>query len=101
MYKSLSKSQNIFLIFYLFTVEQEGALTDEEIQEIADKEGLQQLREKFTDLEEELEREAVEDENLPEGVERMLQGMIRLCRQMMAGGPTNTHEVPSIIYVSC
>merc|ERR1711997_671331 len=55
-------------------LEQEGALTDEEIQEIADKEGLQQLREKFTDLEEELEREAVEDENLPEGVERMLQG---------------------------
>merc|ERR1712032_727691 len=41
-------------------LEQEGALTDEEIQEIADKEGLQQLREKFTDLEEELEREAVE-----------------------------------------
>merc|ERR1712032_257980 len=36
-------------------LEQEGALTDEEIQEIADKEGLQQLREKFTDLEEELE----------------------------------------------
>jgi len=67
-------------------LEQEGALTDEEIQEIADKEGLQQLREKFNDLEEELEREAVEDENLPEGVERMLQGLIRLCRQMMAGG---------------
>merc|ERR1712222_258927 len=37
-------------------LEQEGALTDEEIQEIADKEGLQQLREKFIDLEEELER---------------------------------------------
>ena len=89
------------MIFSLFTVEQEGALTDEEIQEIADKEGLQQLREKFTDLEEELEREAVEDENLPEGVERMLQGMIRLCRQMMAGGPINTHEVASIISVSC
>merc|ERR1712198_455154 len=65
-------------------LEQEGALTDEEIQEIADKEGLQQLREKFNDLEEELEREAVEDENLPEGVEKMLQGMIRLCSQMMA-----------------
>merc|ERR1712130_8176 len=31
---------------------------------------------------EELEREAVEDENLPEGVEKMLQGMIRLCRQL-------------------
>lgn len=74
----------------LSTVEQEGALTDEEIQEIADKEGLQQLREKFNDLEEELEREAVEDDNLPEGVERMLQGMIRMCRQMMAGGPKNT-----------
>jgi len=70
-------------------LEQEGALTDEEIQEIADKEGLQQLREKFNDLEEELEREAVEDENLPEGVEKMLQGMIRLCRQMMAGGSKN------------
>ena len=84
------------MIFSLFTVEQEGALTDEEIQEIADKEGLQQLREKFTDLEEELEREAVEDENLPEGVERMLQGMIRLCRQMMAGGPTNTSILSSL-----
>ena len=49
------------------------------------------MREKFNDLEEELEREAVEDENLPEGVERMLQGMIRLCRQMMAGAPKNSH----------
>ena len=86
------------MIFSLFTVEQEGALTDEEIQEIADKEGLQQLREKFTDLEEELEREAVEDENLPEGVERMLQGMIRLCRQMMAGGPTNTSILSSLLW---
>ena len=47
---------------------------------------MQQLRQKFNDLEEELEREAVEDEDLPEGVEKMLQGMIRLCRQMMAGG---------------
>merc|ERR1711934_1266342 len=41
-------------------LEQEGALSD--------KEGLQQLRQKFNDLEEELEREAVEDEDLPEGV---------------------------------
>merc|ERR1711936_124327 len=73
-------------------LEQEGALTDEQIQEIADKEGLQQLREKFTDLEEELEREAVEDENLPEGVERMLQGMIRLCRQMMAAAADKEAE---------
>jgi hypothetical protein len=73
-------------------LEQEGALTDEEIQEIADKEGLQQLREKFNDLEEELEREAVEDENLPEGVERMLQGMIRLCRQMMAAAADKEAE---------
>merc|ERR1712192_190347 len=71
-------------------LEQEGALTDEEIQEIADKEGLEQLREKFTDLE--LEREAVEDENLPEGVERMLQGMIRLCRQMMAAAADKEAE---------
>ena len=62
---------------------------------------MQQLRQKFNDLEEELEREAVEDEDLPEGVEKMLQGMIRLCRQMMAGGPINTHEVASIISVSC
>merc|ERR1711971_242529 len=63
-----------------------------EIHEIADKEGLQQLREKFTDLEEELEREAEEDENLPEGVERMLQGMIRLCRQMMAAAADKEAE---------
>lgn len=73
-------------------LEQEGALTDEEIQEIADKEGLQQLREKFNDLEEELEREAVEDDNLPEGVERMLQGMIRMCRQMMAAAADKEAE---------
>merc|ERR1719339_499938 len=64
-------------------LEQEGALTDEEIQEIADKEGLQQLREKFNDLEEELERE---------GVERMLQGMIRMCRQMMAAAADKEAE---------
>jgi len=51
-------------------LEQEGALTDEE----------------------ELEREAVEDENLPEGVERMLQGMIRLCRQMMAAAADKEAE---------
>merc|ERR1711936_1294798 len=50
-------------------LEQEGALTDEE-----------------------LEREAVEDENLPEGVERMLQGMIRLCRQMMAAAADKEAE---------
>merc|ERR1712025_1320807 len=73
-------------------LEQEGALSDEEIQEIADKEGLQELREKFTELEEELEREAVEDENLPEGVERMLQGMIRLVRQMMAAAADKEAE---------
>merc|ERR1711963_953195 len=60
-------------------LEQDGALSDVEIQARADKEGLEQLRKKFDDLEEELE----EDENLPEGVERMIQGMIRLCRQMM------------------
>merc|ERR1711963_1249732 len=41
-------------------LEQEGALSD--------KEGLEQLRKKFDDLEEELEREAEEDENMPEGV---------------------------------
>merc|ERR1711910_29582 len=73
-------------------LEQEGALSDEEIQEIADKEGLQELREKFTELEEELEREAVEDENLPEGVERMLQGVIRLVRQMMAAAADKEAE---------
>merc|ERR1712203_719456 len=39
-------------------LEQEGALSDEEIQERADEEGLQQLRQKFNDLEEELEKEA-------------------------------------------
>ena len=36
--------------------------------------------------------------NLPEGVERMLQGMIRLCRQMMAGGPTNTSILSSLYW---
>merc|ERR1719472_643320 len=50
-------------------LEQEGALTDEE-----------------------LEREAVEDDNLPEGVERMLQGMIRMCRQMMAAAADKEAE---------
>merc|ERR1711936_669833 len=45
-----------------------------------------------TVLEQELEREAVEDENLPEGVERMLQGMIRLCRQMMAAAADKEAE---------
>merc|ERR1719460_1005225 len=37
-------------------------------------------------------REPVEDENLPEGVERMLQGMIRLCRQMMAAAADKEAE---------
>merc|ERR1711994_971358 len=69
-------------------LEQEGALSDKEIQERADKEGLQQLRQKFNDL----EREAVEDEDLPEGVEKMLQGMIRLCRQMMAAAADKEAE---------
>merc|ERR1712179_150984 len=50
------------------------------------------MMEKFFDLEEELEREAVEDENLPEGVERMLQGMIRLVRQMMAAAADKEAE---------
>merc|ERR1712088_928161 len=63
-------------------LEQEGALSDEEIQERADKEGLQQLRQKFNDLE----------EDLPEGVEKMLQGMIRLCRQMMAAAADKEAE---------
>merc|ERR1712222_215156 len=69
-------------------LEQEGALTDEEIQEIADKEGLQQLREKFTDLEEELEREAVEDENLPEGVEKMKQLEVQFYQMKSASADT-------------
>merc|ERR1712222_39929 len=69
-------------------LEQEGALTDEEIQEIADKEGLQQLREKFIDLEEELEREAVEDENLPEGVEKMKQLEVQFYQMKSASADT-------------
>merc|ERR1719284_277060 len=73
-------------------LEQDGALSDEEIQARADKEGLEQLRKKFDDLEEELEREAEEDENLPEGVERMIQGMIRLCRQMMVAAADKEAE---------
>ena len=67
-------------------------MSDEEIQARADKEGLEQLRKKFDDLEEELEREAEEDENLPEGVERMIQGMIRLCRQMMVAAADKEAE---------
>merc|ERR1711963_585799 len=59
-------------------LEQEGALSDVEIQARADKE--------------ELEREAEEDENLPEGVERMIQGMIRLCRQMMVAAADKEAE---------
>merc|ERR1712038_568989 len=51
-------------------LEQEGALSDEEIQARADK----------------------EDENLPEGVERMIQGMIRLCRQMMVAAADKEAE---------
>lgn len=39
-----------------------------------------------------MEREAVEDDNLPEGVERMLQGMIRMCRQMMAAAADKEAE---------
>ena len=80
------------MILSSFPVEQEGALSDEEIQARADKEGLEQLRKKFDDLEEELEREAEEDENLPEGVERMIQGMIRLCRQMMVAAADKEAE---------
>ena len=80
------------MILSSFLVEQEGALSDEEIQARADKEGLEQLRKKFDDLEEELEREAEEDENLPEGVERMIQGMIRLCRQMMVAAADKEAE---------
>ena len=80
------------MILSSFPVEQEGALSDEEIQARADKEGQEQLREKFDDLEEELEREAEEDENLPEGVERMIQGMIRLCRQMMVAAADKEAE---------
>ena len=80
------------MILSSFPVEQEGALSDEEIQARADKEGQEQLREKFDDLEEGLEREAEEDENLPEGVERMIQGMIRLCRQMMVAAADKEAE---------
>ena len=39
-----------------------------------------------------MEREAEEDENLPEGVERMIQGMIRLCRQMMVAAADKEAE---------
>merc|ERR1711962_250143 len=40
-----------------------------------------------------LEQEgALSDENLPEGVERMIQGMIRLCRQMMVAAADKEAE---------
>ena len=61
------------------------ALTDDEIRERNDKLGLQQLQDRFDDMEAELVEEAKEDKDLPEGVEQVVQTFITMVRQMMAG----------------
>ena len=61
------------------------ALSDEEIQARNDKLGLEQLRERFDEMETELVEEAREDEELPEGVEQAVQSYLTGIRKMMAG----------------
>jgi len=68
----------------LEVLSQDGALTDEEIMKRNDKEGLEELRERFDDMEEELKKEAKENENLPEGLEQVVQNFITTIRGMMA-----------------
>jgi len=60
------------------------ALSDEEIQARNDKLGLEQLRERFDEMETELVEEAREDEELPEGVEQAVQSYLTGIRKMMA-----------------
>lgn len=63
---------------------QDGALTDEEIKKRNDEEGLEELRELFDDIEEELKEEAAENDHLPEGVEKVIQTFLTTIRRMMA-----------------
>lgn len=68
------------------------ALTDDEIRERNDKLGLQQLQDRFDDMEAELVEEAKEDKDLPEGVEQVVQTFITMVRQMMAGASDQEAE---------
>jgi len=63
---------------------QDEPLSDAEIQARNDREGLEQLRESFDALEVEVREEMEEDEELPEGVEQMVQTFISGIRGMMA-----------------
>jgi hypothetical protein len=54
--------------------------------------GLEKLRERFDEMEAELQQEVKEDESLPEGVERMVQTFITSIRQMMAGAADKEAE---------
>jgi len=65
-------------------LEQDPALTDEEIQEKNDKEGLKELRARFESMQSELQKEVAEDKGLPEGVEQVIQTFITTIREMMA-----------------
>jgi hypothetical protein len=64
-------------------LEQNEALSDEEIQERNDREGLQQLRERFDEMEAEIQTEVTENESLPEGVEQVIQTFITTIRELM------------------
>merc|ERR1712098_879595 len=63
-------------------LEQDPALTDEEIQEKNDKEGLKELRARFESMQSELQKEVAEDKGLPEGVEQVIQTFITTIREM-------------------
>jgi len=65
-------------------ISQSEVLSDEEIQARNDKAGLDQLRERFDDMEGEVMKEMEEDEDLPEGVEQIIQGCLSYIRLMMA-----------------
>lgn len=63
---------------------QRGALSDLEIQEINVKEGLEELRNRFENMQEEVLENVEADDRLPEGVEQVLQTIITTVREMMA-----------------
>jgi ElaB/YqjD/DUF883 family membrane-anchored ribosome-binding protein len=65
-------------------LDQESALTDEEIQAINEKEGLQKLRQRFDEMGAELQKEVAEDATLPEGVEHIVQNFITTARELLA-----------------
>ena len=80
---------------------QEGSLNDQEIQERADREGLEGLRQSFDKMEEQIREEVEQDQGLEEGVERMLQNMITMVRQMMVGKLESWHSSKSIRIRNC